>query len=49
MMNPENVLLRGYTITSCNGKIIKKSDELKNDDLIDTHFSDGNVKSRILE
>jgi exodeoxyribonuclease VII large subunit len=49
LMNPEKVLLRGYTITSCNGKIIKKSDELRTDDLIDTQFSDGNVKSRILE
>ena len=49
IMKPENVLRRGYTITSCNGKIIKKSDELKTNDIINTQFSNGNVKSRILE
>jgi len=49
IMNPENVMRRGYTITSCNGKIIKKSDELTTDDIIDTQFSNGNVKSRVLE
>lgn len=49
MMKPENVLRRGYTITSHNGKIIKNSTELKSDDLIDTQFSDGKVKSRVLE
>lgn len=49
IMKPENVLRRGYTITSCNGKIIKNSDELKKDDLIDTKFNKGNVKSRIVD
>jgi exodeoxyribonuclease VII large subunit len=49
ILKPENVLSRGYTITSCNGKIIKNSDELKNDDLIDTKFNKGNVKSRVVE
>jgi exodeoxyribonuclease VII large subunit len=49
IMKPENILLRGYTITSCNGKIIKKIDELKTDDIINTQFSNGNVKSRVLD
>ena len=49
IMKPENVLGRGYTITSYNGKIIKNSDELKNDDVIDTLFSKGHVKSRVTE
>ena len=49
IMRPENVLRRGYTITSFNGKIIRKSDELNTDDVINTQFSDGNVKSRVLE
>jgi exodeoxyribonuclease VII large subunit len=48
IMKPENVLRRGYSITSHNGKIIKLSDELKTDDVIDTQFSNGNVKSRVL-
>jgi exodeoxyribonuclease VII large subunit len=48
-MKPENVLQRGYTITSCNGKIIKNSNELKNDDIIDTQFSKGHVKSSVID
>jgi len=49
IMKPENVLRRGYTITSHNGKIIKLSDELKTDDILDTQFCNGNVKSRVLK
>jgi exodeoxyribonuclease VII large subunit len=48
ILKPENVLSRGYTITSMNGKIIKKKEGIKADDIIDTQFSDGVVKSRIL-
>lgn len=48
ILNPANVLRRGYTITSVNGKILKNKQELKSDDIIDTQFSDGSVKSRIL-
>ncbi len=47
-LNPHNVLKRGYTITSFNGKILKKSIQIKTDDLIDTQFSDGLVKSKIV-
>lgn len=49
ILDPVNVLKRGYTITSLDGKILKKSRELKKDDQIDTLFSDGQVKSRIIE
>ena len=48
ILNPVNVLNRGYTITSMNGKIIKDSYELKEEDQIETRFRDGSVKSRIL-
>jgi len=48
ILKPENVLQRGYTITSLNGRILKKSDQVKTDDLIDTRFSDGAVKSRVV-
>jgi exodeoxyribonuclease VII large subunit len=49
ILKPENVLNRGYTITSLNGKIIKKATELKTDDIIDTLFSNSAVRSRIVE
>ncbi len=48
ILDPENVLKRGYTITSSNGKIIKKSAELKKEDLINTRFSDGSVSSKVV-
>lgn len=49
ILDPENVLKRGYTITSLNGTIVKFKDKLKNDDLINTRFSDGSVYSRVVE
>jgi exodeoxyribonuclease VII large subunit len=48
ILNPDNVLKRGYTITSLKGKIIKAKSDLKEDDVIDTTFSDGKVKSRVI-
>jgi exodeoxyribonuclease VII large subunit len=48
IVSPENVLKRGYTITSIDGKILKNKSLLKPDDVIDTQFSDGKIKSKIL-
>jgi exodeoxyribonuclease VII large subunit len=47
ILNPENVLKRGYTITSLNGLIVKNASSLKEGDLIDTRFSDGEVRSKV--
>lgn len=49
ILNPEKVLLRGYTITSLNGKIIKNISNVKKDDFINTRFSDGEVISKVDE
>ena len=48
ILQPENVLRRGYTITSVNGKIIRNSREVLMDDIIDTQFVDGSVSSKVL-
>jgi len=48
ILDPVNVLKRGYTITSINGNILKKCDQLKKEDIIDTRFSDGSITSKIL-
>jgi exodeoxyribonuclease VII large subunit len=48
ILDPENVLKRGYTITSLNGKILKKCKQIKKQDLLDTKFSDGSVRSKVL-
>jgi exodeoxyribonuclease VII large subunit len=49
ILKPEHVLQRGYTITSLNGMILKKSAQVKTEDLIDTQFNDGTVRSRVTE
>jgi exodeoxyribonuclease VII large subunit len=48
ILKPENVLRRGYTITSMNGEILKSRKLLKKDDIIDTHFTDGIVSSKVV-
>lgn len=48
-LSPENVLKRGYTITSLNYRVVKSAVILKNGDIIDTQFSDGTVKSKVTE
>jgi exodeoxyribonuclease VII large subunit len=48
-VDPENVLKRGYTITSFKGKIIKDPDMVGNDDIIETVFSQGSLKSKVVE
>jgi len=47
ILDPVNVLKRGFTITSLNGVIVKSKEALKSEDEIDTHFVDGSVKSRV--
>ena len=49
ILNPENVLKRGYTITLQNDRIVKNSQDLKQGDIIETMFSDGLIESKIIE
>lgn len=49
ILKPENVLQRGYTITSINGLILKKINLVKVDDIIETKFSYGKLRSRVIE
>jgi exodeoxyribonuclease VII large subunit len=49
ILTPQNVLKRGYTITSMNGKILKNSTLVQENDLINTLFSDGKVRSRVVD
>ena len=48
ILNPENVLKRGYTITTKKGMIISSAGLAEVDDIIDTRFIDGTVKSKVL-
>ncbi len=47
LLNPANVLSRGYTLTLKKGKIVKSAALLGTGDEIETCFADGNVKSKI--
>lgn len=47
LLNPENVLKRGYSLTLKEGKIIKSAEQLQTNDIIETRFSDGSVESKI--
>lgn len=48
ILNPDNVLKRGYTITSLNGKILKVKEKIKEGEVLETRFCDGTVKSRVI-
>ena len=47
LLNPDNVLKKGYSITLINGKIAKSIKELNKGDTITTKLSDGQVISEI--
>jgi exodeoxyribonuclease VII large subunit len=46
--NPQNVLARGYSITKCQGKIIKDSKTVKKNATIETQLYKGKIKSKII-
>jgi len=47
ILDPVNVLKRGFTVTSVRGKILKSALDVKIDDDLKTDFSDGSVNSRV--
>ena len=48
ILDPVNVLKRGFTITSLNGQILKSFSQVRIDDLISTKFCDGEVGSKVV-
>ncbi|MEJ8804031.1 exodeoxyribonuclease VII large subunit [Pontibacter sp. H249] len=46
--NPERLLLRGYTLTLLNGKIVKSIKEVNNGDIMETRVQDGTLHSTIV-
>jgi len=47
LLNPENVLKRGFTLTLKEGKIVKSVKDMNPGEEIETRFADGSVKSKI--
>jgi exodeoxyribonuclease VII large subunit len=48
LIHPENVLKRGYTLTLKEGRIVKSVNQINVNEEIETRFSDGKVKSKIV-
>ena len=46
--NPERLLLRGYTLTLLNGKILKSITEVKDGDIVETRMQNGTLHSMIV-
>ncbi|MBC7777497.1 MAG: exodeoxyribonuclease VII large subunit [Phycisphaerae bacterium] len=47
-LHPENVLQRGYSITTKNGRVIRSSSEVESGDALETRLWEGVVKSKAL-
>jgi len=47
LIDPQNILKRGYSLTMINGKIVKSITEIKAGDQLETRLSDGTVESRV--
>ena len=47
ILNPENVLKRGFTITSLKGRIINSAENIRAGDIINTRFSNGSAESEV--
>jgi exodeoxyribonuclease VII large subunit len=45
LLNPKNILKRGFSITSKNGNLVKSSKELKKGDILKTVFANGETVS----
>ncbi|MGE5355659.1 MAG: exodeoxyribonuclease VII large subunit [Deltaproteobacteria bacterium] len=47
-LDPDNILKRGYSYSTLNGKTIRKVIEVKKNDIIRTHLNDGSFESKII-
>jgi exodeoxyribonuclease VII large subunit len=47
LLNPKNILKRGYSITFKNGKAVKTTDEVEENDFIRTVLYKGNLFSQV--
>ena len=47
LIDPQNILKRGYSLTMMNGRIIKSVQQLKKDDQLETRLSDGIIESKV--
>lgn len=49
LVDPENILKKGYAVVIKNGRIVKNAQCIDFEDLIETKLYDGSIKSKVLE
>ncbi|MDD2205367.1 MAG: exodeoxyribonuclease VII large subunit [Bacteroidales bacterium] len=49
LLNPKNILKRGYSITTINGKAIKNAKAIDQDAIIETQLFEGKLTSRVVD
>lgn len=49
LLDPQNILKRGYSLTTKDGKVIKNAKELNRGDNIETHLAVGKVESKVIK
>jgi exodeoxyribonuclease VII large subunit len=47
LVDPQNIIKRGYSLTTLNGKIVKSVSQLQKGDLLETRLSDGSIESKV--
>ncbi len=47
LVDPQNILKRGYSLTMMDGKVVKSVGQLKKGVIIETRLSDGTVESKV--
>jgi exodeoxyribonuclease VII large subunit len=49
LLDPANILRRGFTVTSQDGRILKSADDVSGDHDLETRFFDGTINSKIIK
>ena len=47
LVDPQNILKRGYSLTMMNGKIVKSVQQVNAGDVLETRLSDGRLESNV--
>ena len=45
--SPQRILSLGYSLTTCNGRVVRSADDVKEGDRLVTHLGDGEVSSKV--
>ncbi len=49
LVDPANILKKGYTMVLKNGNIVKNTRGINNEDILETRFHDGQIESKVIK